>query len=252
MNTPDTPQTSTSRPSLVTRILLALLLAVVLVTGVFVIGRLANTQTVAIVGTTAWFVAVAAVVGLKVRRDRVWWVPCGVAFAVVGMATGAWLTPSLISDTVVDEQVVTADPIAPAPSPGVSSPGASAPPGATVPATPSNVAVATGEFQPLGYEGEGTATIIETPKGTVVTFTGFSTDNGPDLLVRLSSETDAKGRGARTVELGKLKGNRGNQQYTVPDGVDITEFDAVVVWCRAFDVGFTMAKLESLPGPLDY
>ena len=43
------------------------------------------------------------------------------------------------------------------------------------------------------------------------------------------------------VDLGGLKGNKGNQQYDVPAGA---EAGAVVIWCRAFTVAFGTATLE--------
>lgn len=38
-----------------------------------------------------------------------------------------------------------------------------------------------------------------------------------------------------------LQGNRGNQQYVVPDGAAA---GAVVIWCRAFTVAFGTASLR--------
>ena len=45
------------------------------------------------------------------------------------------------------------------------------------------------------------------------------------------------------MDLGALKGNRGNQQYRVPGDVDTARYSTVVVWCRAFSVPFTSARL---------
>ena len=46
------------------------------------------------------------------------------------------------------------------------------------------------------------------------------------------------------VELGKLKGNIGNQNYPIPEGVDPTKFNAVVIYCKPFHVLFSVAKLR--------
>jgi hypothetical protein len=43
------------------------------------------------------------------------------------------------------------------------------------------------------------------------------------------------------VDLGRLKGNRGDQQYVVPRAVSV---GSVVVWCRAFSVDFGTAVLR--------
>jgi RNA polymerase sigma-70 factor (ECF subfamily) len=45
-------------------------------------------------------------------------------------------------------------------------------------------------------------------------------------------------------DLGALKGNRGDQQDTVPPGLDTERYDTAVIWCRAFSVNFAAADLE--------
>ena len=45
------------------------------------------------------------------------------------------------------------------------------------------------------------------------------------------------------VDLGRLKGNVGEQNYEIPIDVDLSEFDTVVVWCKRFSVAFTAADL---------
>jgi hypothetical protein len=47
----------------------------------------------------------------------------------------------------------------------------------------------------------------------------------------------------RTVELGRLKGNRGNQVYDVPAGTDLTGLISVTIWCKRFAVSFGAAAL---------
>ena len=47
----------------------------------------------------------------------------------------------------------------------------------------------------------------------------------------------------RAVDLGALKGNKGNQQYAIPTSTDLDQDWRVVVWCRAFTVSFTEAPL---------
>lgn len=45
------------------------------------------------------------------------------------------------------------------------------------------------------------------------------------------------------VSLGKLKGNKGSQNYTVPDEVDPSRYISVSIWCDRFDVSFGAAEL---------
>jgi electron transfer DM13 len=47
------------------------------------------------------------------------------------------------------------------------------------------------------------------------------------------------------VNLGRLKANIGNQNYQIPEGTDITKYDTVLIWCRAFSVLFGSADLKS-------
>jgi arsenite methyltransferase len=51
------------------------------------------------------------------------------------------------------------------------------------------------------------------------------------------------------VNLGRLKGNIGNQNYPIPDGTDLTKYDTVLIWCKAFSVLFGSAQLASPSQP---
>mgnify|MGYP006183142743 CR=1 FL=1 len=44
-------------------------------------------------------------------------------------------------------------------------------------------------------------------------------------------------------DLGALKGNKGNQNYRIPNDVDPEQFKSAVIWCRRFTVGFGVAPL---------
>ena len=72
--------------------------------------------------------------------------------------------------------------------------------------------------------------------------------NGPDLHVILTPHS-SPGRkddvmAAGSVDLGKLKGNRGNQNYPISDDVDINAQRSVVIYCQPFSVIFSVAQLE--------
>ena len=45
------------------------------------------------------------------------------------------------------------------------------------------------------------------------------------------------------VELGKLKGNIGNQNYPIDAGVDVSAMSSVVIYCKPFRVIFAVAGL---------
>lgn len=107
---------------------------------------------------------------------------------------------------------------------------------------------ARGSFAPLSHPGEGEALLLELADGShLVRLEGLVTDNGPDLRVYLSAapaDADPILHEDEFVDLGPLKGNRGDQNYGVPTDVDVTEYQSVVVWCRRFSVGFAVAPLE--------
>jgi hypothetical protein len=78
-------------------------------------------------------------------------------------------------------------------------------------------------------------------------FTEFEVTNGPDLEVWLVADDAPFSSGAvlasEWVSLGQLKGNIGDQTYTIPDDVDVSQFGSVVIWCEQFSVLFSVATL---------
>jgi hypothetical protein len=90
----------------------------------------------------------------------------------------------------------------------------------------------------------GKATIVKLANGERrLVIDDLSVDNGPDLRVYLTPATNGTNVDGNE-DLGALKGNKGDQVYEIPKGVDISKHKAVVVWCRAFSVGFARAPLE--------
>ena len=110
--------------------------------------------------------------------------------------------------------------------------------------------VASGEFVDADavHKGSGTASVYALPDGnSVVRFEDFRTTNGPALVVYLAKHPSPTTADEVTdggfINLGKLKGNVGNQNYEVPDGVDVSEYGSVVIWCELFGVLFSPAAL---------
>lgn len=110
--------------------------------------------------------------------------------------------------------------------------------------------VAAGQFQDADavHQGSGTASLLETPGGAaIVRFTEFEVTNGPDLEVWLVKATGIQASADVTasewVSLGQLKGNIGDQNYLIPDDVDVSEYGSVVIWCEQFGVLFSAAEL---------
>ncbi|QPC47796.1 DM13 domain-containing protein [Mangrovibacillus cuniculi] len=65
--------------------------------------------------------------------------------------------------------------------------------------------------------------------------------NGPDLFLYLVEEGQETKDG---VNLGELKGNKGNQNYFIPKDITVKEGMRLVVWCKQFDVDFGYAILS--------
>ncbi len=110
--------------------------------------------------------------------------------------------------------------------------------------------VKTGSFRDADsfHTGSGTATVYRGVDGVLLLrLEDFRVTNGPDLRVILSPNADPMGRGDVTangyVELGKLKGNVGNQNYPIPEGTDVSVLNSVVIYCKPFHVLFSVAPL---------
>ena len=48
------------------------------------------------------------------------------------------------------------------------------------------------------------------------------------------------------MDLGKLKGNIGNQNYAIPEDVDVSIQMTVVIYCVPFHVFFSIAALDDV------
>jgi hypothetical protein len=106
-----------------------------------------------------------------------------------------------------------------------------------------------GAFHSGAHETKGAATLYELPGGKrVLRLTDFETSNGPDVRVLLIAASDATDndtvKASNPIELGKLKGNVGDQNYDVPANVDLQKYRAAVVWCHRFGVNFGTAPLR--------
>lgn len=101
------------------------------------------------------------------------------------------------------------------------------------------------------HKGSGSATVWDLgTDGFVLRFEDFNVINGPDLRVLLTTHPDPMGRGdvhaddVTYVELGKLKGNVGNQNYPIPNDVNVDDYRSVVIYCKPFQVVFSVAPLS--------
>jgi hypothetical protein len=169
---------------------------------------------------------------------------------VLGLAAGAglyWFQPwRLFTSTTVADRLS-------------SVPSAEAAPGSATSPTPVGSAARTkplvvleGSFVTHEHSTTGTARLVRNTDGShQLELIGLDTSDGPDLRVWL---TDQKvGDSARSwqvfddgrhLELGRLKGNRGNQVYAVPGYADLQGLRSVSIWCKRFAVSFGAAALQ--------
>jgi len=111
--------------------------------------------------------------------------------------------------------------------------------------------VESGQFYSILHPTEGTAAIFQTADGTrVLRLTSFSTSNGPDVHVYMVAADDAKDvttvENAGYIDLGVIKGNIGDQNYTLANDVDLAKYRVVSIWCKRFSVDFGAVALKPI------
>ena len=91
------------------------------------------------------------------------------------------------------------------------------------------------------YDIDGGWSVVEEDGRTLIRFgDDFATKGGPDLKVFLSPTTiaDADGKNATdgSVLLGALASTDGGQDYVLPEGLSLEDFESVLVHCEEFSV----------------
>lgn len=118
---------------------------------------------------------------------------------------------------------------------------------------PSNKIIRSGQLISHEHPTTGDVMIIQRPDGSkVLRIEDLETTNGPDLRIWLSSAPVLQGRAGWFVfskhdyiELGALKANQGNQNYSVPATADLDHFSSVTIWCKRFSVSFGASRLTT-------
>jgi len=176
-------------------------------------GVVAGTFRTAMALTAGWFAVAAAACLAVAWRRRLLRAPVLAGYAVAAVTVGGYLGYSTLHDRVVHERVA-AGPVE-----------------------------ATAAFVSGEHETAGAARVVRVSGGRrVLTLTDFATSAGPDLRVRVAPGRGTDGAAAGVVDLGALKGNRGDQQYELPSGIDARSA-TVLIWCRAFSALFGSAAL---------
>lgn len=111
--------------------------------------------------------------------------------------------------------------------------------------------LASGQFHSVVHETKGSATIYELSDGSrVLRFANFSTSNGPDVHIYMVASDDAPDSTSVShssfIDLGTIKANIGDQNYTLSRDIDLSKYRTVSVWCKRFSVNFGAAPLKHL------
>ncbi len=168
------------------------------------------------------------------------WIVLVVVLAGAGFGL-YWFTPwKLFTNDVAHDQLSTV-----APSAGA---------GAGTSTCPCLLAQAT--FISHEHTTTGTARIVKLADGSRrLELVGLDTSNGPDLHVWLTDQKVVPGAAGwkvfddgRYLDLGPLKGNRGDQAYEIPADLELSQYHSVTVWCQRFSVSFGAADLDPITG----
>jgi hypothetical protein len=111
--------------------------------------------------------------------------------------------------------------------------------------------LATGSFISHEHSTDGTVQLLRLEDGSLVLrLEDLDTSNGPDLQVWVTDAPVVEGQDGWHVfddgaylNAGKLKGNKGSQNYPLPSDFDLDAFSSVSVWCARFSVSFGAAEL---------
>ncbi|MEV6329357.1 DM13 domain-containing protein [Streptomyces sp. NPDC051909] len=152
----------------------------------------------------------------------------------------------------VDETVKEALPSAATPTATRAEPTGPSSSAAATPSAPAGpTIVAQGSFISHEHPTTGTVKIVRLADGThTLRLEGLDTSNGPDLRVWLSDAPVKEGKAGwdvfddgKYVNLAKLKGNKGDQNYPLPADLDLSAYASVSIWCDRFDVSFGAAEI---------
>jgi hypothetical protein len=186
--------------------------------------------------------------------------PAGVAVVVVVVVAAVvglyWFQPWKIWQDETVQEALPGTSVGAAPSGGAAESPSAAPSGPSASASPSTPAgpakLAAGELISHEHETSGTVRLLRLPDGShTVRLENLDTSNGPDLHVWLTDAPVKEGRAGwhvfddgAYVSLGKLKGNKGDQNYALPADIDPARYSSVTIWCDRFDVSFGAAELS--------
>jgi hypothetical protein len=117
---------------------------------------------------------------------------------------------------------------------------------AAPPAMARNVEQYNAPVRAVGHKAAGRAAVVRQQGGPrFLTLTRFSISPGPRVKVYLvAGRVRGDGDVDDVVDLGTLKGSRGDQQYRIPAGTNVRKYRTVVFWCVPFTQILARADLR--------
>ena len=115
------------------------------------------------------------------------------------------------------------------------------------PAPAANVQLLSGDFSgESGHRGKGDAAVVMLAEGgRVLTLSNFDVDPGAGgLRIYLHAGRTTSDELGDFLDLAELKGNKGDQQYEIPNDVDLRRYSNVVIWCVPFSTRIAQAPLS--------
>ena len=115
-----------------------------------------------------------------------------------------------------------------------------------VPAEP--VVLGAGSFRGIDHKSGGMATLYQQPDGSnLLRLSDFFVEAGPDMYIFVAKAAEINQPSdlqAGYLELGKLKGSEGNQNYSLPADFDPALYANVVIWCEKYQVLMAVAPIQ--------
>jgi hypothetical protein len=117
---------------------------------------------------------------------------------------------------------------------------------------PGAAPIATGTFYRIDQPGSGSVTIHRLADGTyALRLDDFFVTANSELELKLSSLAEPKSSdqfvAAPSALVAPLEVTTGSLNFTLPAGVDPTQYKSVVVWCRLINSAYSAATLKPAP-----
>jgi electron transfer DM13 len=176
----------------------------------------------------------------RLAHSRLFW-GAGILLAglLLYLALGVFGVQTLFYDTEVNEDFAATPPVSEEQGPSQAT--------ESTPRDP--VVVSSGRFHPVAHPGTGDAIVYRLEDSShVLRLENLDIFNGPALYVYAVAAKDASDGetvlDAGFLNLGPLKGNKGNQTYELPAEFDPNKHRSISIWCQRFSVNFATAPLR--------